>query len=294
MQAASQETPVPPISQSSLDLFSAHLLSSNKILALLGAGLSVPSNISAFRGSTDVFRGCDMSMLSSNSMFRDDPVLTWWYHVHRREQVLRAKPNIAHYALSKLGDCKIEYLAITQNIDGLSEKAGHKASCLQPIHGSILNFKCSAPNCPYTLLHKDQSEMLGQSIVIPPNIDLANANVPLPTTNLPHCPDCNSFLRPDITWFGEELNAEYLHRIDKFIAQGPVDLMLVVGTQASVHPAASYILKARKAGARIAYVDIKPWCEDKAPLGDRDFFFQGDAVDVVPMILRDVIGEVKC
>jgi NAD-dependent deacetylase sirtuin 5 len=90
-------------------------------------------------------------------------------------------------------------------------------------------------------------------------------------------------------WFGEDLRQEHLDRLDQFIASGKLDLMLVVGTCASVYPAASYIHKARKAGARIAYVDIAPWNEDQAPLPKSDWYFQGDAAIVVPQILESVL-----
>jgi NAD-dependent deacetylase sirtuin 5 len=76
-----------------------------------------------------------------------------------------------------------------------------------------------------------------------------------------------------VLWFGEAVKDKHLERIDNFIAEGPLDLMLVVGTRASVYPAASYITEARKAGARVAYVDIA--ARDKRyPLPDTDWYFR--------------------
>ena len=86
-------------------------------MALFGAGLSAPSGILTFRGSIDVFRGYDPPMLSTIDIFREDPVLTWWYTAFRRHRAMEATPNAAHYALATLASVK-DFLAITQDIDG--------------------------------------------------------------------------------------------------------------------------------------------------------------------------------
>jgi NAD-dependent SIR2 family protein deacetylase len=108
---------IQPLSDQDIQEFSDHLRSSHRILALFGAGLSAPSGISTFRGSKDVFRGYDPPMLSTKEKLQEDPVLSWWYYAFRRHRVLKAEPNVAHYALANLGSSK-EFLAITQNIDG--------------------------------------------------------------------------------------------------------------------------------------------------------------------------------
>lgn len=108
-----------PISVKALADFTKHLQSSQRILALFGAGLSAPSGLATFRGSQDVFRGYDPPMLTTHRRFEDDPILSWWFYSSRRTESLAAKPNAAHYALAKLGDVKENFLAISQNIDGM-------------------------------------------------------------------------------------------------------------------------------------------------------------------------------
>jgi NAD-dependent deacetylase sirtuin 5 len=114
-----QDTDVPPIYSIDLKSFQQHLQQSHRILALFSAGLSAPSGISTFRSSNSIFRGYDLPMLTTVSKFVEDPILSWWYFSSRRSAAMRAAPNEAHYALANLGNAGKEYLAITQNIDGV-------------------------------------------------------------------------------------------------------------------------------------------------------------------------------
>jgi NAD-dependent SIR2 family protein deacetylase len=116
-EAERSPTPLLPIPESEIKSFKQHLKSSDRILALFGAGLSAPSGLSTFRGTQDIFRGYDPPMLSTIQKFREDPILMWWYHANRRKKMMEAEPNAAHYALAKLGRVKPNFLAVTQNID---------------------------------------------------------------------------------------------------------------------------------------------------------------------------------
>jgi NAD-dependent SIR2 family protein deacetylase len=108
------------------------------------------------------------------------------------------------------------------------------------------------------------------STKIPDDVSISDENTPVPSlgvADLPTCPKCKSLLRPDALLFGEEVRKEHINRVERFIAQGHLDLTLMVETCVAVYSAESYIQKARAAGARIAYVDIAPWCDDSAPPG---------------------------
>jgi NAD-dependent deacetylase sirtuin 5 len=119
-QASKNPTPVQTlIPVDTLADFTKHLQSSERILALFGAGLSAPSGLATFRGSQDIFRGYDPPMLSTLRRFEEDPILSWWFYSSRRSKSLAAKPNDAHFALARLGSVKEDFLAITQNIDGM-------------------------------------------------------------------------------------------------------------------------------------------------------------------------------
>jgi NAD+-dependent protein deacetylase sirtuin 5 len=143
-------------------------------------------------------------------------------------------------------------------------------------------------------------------------VDISNAEVPLPTvprSSLPHCPKCKtSLLRPGVVWFGEALPSSVLSDIDAYFDEPDprvqsaaktagkrqtkkIDLCLVIGTSSKVFPAAGYAAMARSKGARVAVVNT-----DRADARDvqkGDWFFQGDAAEIVPEILRTVVGEVK-
>ena len=129
--------------------------------------------------------------------------------------------------------------------------------------------------------------------------DISDAKFPLkqiPLDELPHCPQCQSLLRPAVVWFGESLPMPAIDRIHDWLDGGKIDLMLVVGTSAKVFPAAGYIHAARVAGARIAVFNVdEPEEEDESPhtrLREQDWFFKGDAGAVIPDVLKEVVGVV--
>lgn len=130
-------------------------------------------------------------------------------------------------------------------------------------------------------------------------LDISDPAVPLtnlPIDELPKCPECGGLLRPGVVWFGESLPSHTLSAIDDWISSAPfIDLMLVIGTSSKVWPAAGYVDTAREKGARIAVVNMDRNDAPGGALGldrSRDWFFEGDASEIVPEILKAVIGEV--
>lgn len=129
--------------------------------------------------------------------------------------------------------------------------------------------------------------------------DLSDENTPIPSVSiedLPHCPQCKEgLLRPGVVWFGEMLPLKTIGDVDEWIRNARViDLMLVIGTSARVHPAAGYVERARAKGARVAVVNIDPADASGGlnSLRGVDWFFQGDAASVVPEMLKPVIGNI--
>jgi len=106
------------VPQAELDSFSAHLKSSTRILALLGAGLSASSGLPTFRGAGGYWRKYDAVSLATPEAFEDDPGLVWQFYNFRRHMALKAAPNRAHYALAELARKKGDFLTISQNVDG--------------------------------------------------------------------------------------------------------------------------------------------------------------------------------
>ncbi|KAI4868397.1 DHS-like NAD/FAD-binding domain-containing protein [Hypoxylon rubiginosum] len=284
--------------RTSVDEFKELVSSGNRILALCGAGLSAASGLPTFRGAGGLWRNHEATSLATPDAFEADPSLVWLFYAWRRHMALKAQPNRGHYALAELAKKKDNFLCLTQNVDGLSPRAGHPESKLRLLHGSILDNKCfngcgyvdrnnlSDPVCPALAPAAED---------YPPDqtLPLLDPFVPIPPINvadLPHCPSCRTgLLRPGVVWFGEPLDSLMIMEVENWIMRGPIDIMLVVGTAATVYPAAGYTRKAQRRGAVVAVVNPDP--DSAAGLSQNDFFFQGDAAQVLPQLFEGVIGK---
>ena len=126
-------------------------------------------------------------------------------------------------------------------------------------------------------------------------VDISDASNPLPQISiedLPRCPKCkNHMTRPGVVWFGEALPGAVISAVDDFInSPTKIDLMLVIGTSAKVYPAAEYVDFARKKGARVAVINMDKADIPRKGLSHKDWFFQGDAGELVPQLLSPVIS----
>jgi hypothetical protein len=106
------------IPQADLESFRKHLESSNRILALLGAGLSAPSGLPTFRGAGGLWRNHEAVSLATPKAFAAKPGLVWQFYSYRRHMALKAQPNRAHYALAELARKNPNFMTVSQNIDG--------------------------------------------------------------------------------------------------------------------------------------------------------------------------------
>ncbi|KAF2798768.1 NAD-dependent deacetylase sirtuin-5 [Melanomma pulvis-pyrius CBS 109.77] len=278
--------------------FTAHLKFSKRVFALLGAGLSVSSGMATFRGSDRHWRGHEPSDLSDIGAFATDPATVWWFFSHRMMKAQNATPNPGHLALAKLAESNSQFFAVNQNIDGLCKRAGFPQSQIAQVHGDLFSVKCSKHQssknpCSYVA---DVTYPISQALTLPAYIDISDPNDPLPKlshTDLPHCPKCNSLLRPNVVLFGEATSLETTKRIYEFTSGGPIDLMLVVGTSAVVLPAAMYIPIARNTGARIAFFNLEESDEEAGRVWSVDWYFKGDAAVTVAELLKGVVGTVR-
>ncbi|KAJ7655333.1 putative SIR2 family histone deacetylase [Mycena rosella] len=289
------------ISPSDVLSFTTHLQSSTRILALLGAGLSAASGIPTFRGAGGFWREYDCMTLATPRAFAKDPALVWQFYSYRRHCALQASPNRAHLALAELAKKKPEFLAISQNIDELCQRAGHPEENIQAVHGSLFSNKCT--KCPY-VENGTFADPLVPAFALPADVDPADSKFPLKeiaVEDLPHCPDCQALLRPNVVWFGEPLPAGAVDRVDNWMRgdsgdeHAKVDLMLVVGTSALVYPAAGYIHAARARGARIAVFNMEDPTEEgpTSRLKEGDWYFKGNAAILLPELLKGVIGSIR-
>ncbi|KAF2626157.1 NAD-dependent deacetylase sirtuin-5 [Macroventuria anomochaeta] len=290
-----------------LESFQEHLNKSTRILALLGAGLSASSGLPTFRGAGGLWRTHDATSLATPEAFGRDPGLVWQFYSYRRHMALGVKPNPAHYALAELARKK-NFLTLSQNVDGLSPRARHPADKLKLLHGSLFDVKCSDFFCDYleknnytdpivpTLaIPTDESDPTTNSALAARELDISDENVAIPELDydhLPKCPKCKrGLLRPGVVWFNERLPSDVLEDVDTWMDEDDIDLIMVIGTSAKVYPAAGYVDIARRKGARVAVINMDKGDAPASGLYSRDWFFEGDAAQIVPELLKSVIGE---
>jgi len=163
-----------------------------------------------------------------------------------------------------------------------------------------LDVKCWDETCTY-YEHNNYNDPIVPALAVTENTatDLESPEERIPESALPACPQCQSLLRPAVVWFDEALPTDTLDEIDQFIDQGPIDIIMVIGTAATVYPAAGYVSHAKARGARVAVVNLDAGDLGAAGgprgggLGENDFLFVGDAAEIVPRMVRGVVGEVK-
>jgi NAD-dependent deacetylase len=207
----------------------ALLREAERVTVLTGAGISAESGVPTFRGKDGLWKQFRAEDLATPQAFRRDPRLCWEWYDWRRGILAKVLPNPGHYALAQLERRLSQFTLITQNVDGLHAKAGNTK--LLEIHGSIWNLRC-------TVCARDWTDRT------------------VPLELLPKCPNCGALARPGVVWFGENLNPQIWAAAQN--AAIHADVLLVVGTSATVHPAASLAPLACSAGAKIIEVNIEP------------------------------------
>jgi NAD-dependent deacetylase len=239
----------------------ARLLSAAKKVAVLsGAGISVESGLPTFRGPEGLWRSVRAEDLASPEAFERDPLLVWeWYRL-RRERMAAVAPNPAHLALARLEPRFDDFTIVTQNIDGLHQKAGSRR--VVELHGNIWRVRCFTQ--PIHRFGEAETRALEAKAL---------------GEQVPRCA-CGGALRPDVVWFGEPLDAENLETA--VYAVRAADVLLVVGTSSVVYPAAALPSTARHAGA--AVVEINP--EETALSGQAHVVLRGPAGVVLPDLAR--------
>jgi NAD-dependent deacetylase len=231
------------------------------IVILTGAGVSAESGLGTFRDKQGegIWTRFDPMELATPQAFARDPKRVLAFYDARRRNLLEAKPNAAHVALTRLeGELARqggELTLVTQNIDDLHERAGSKR--VLHMHGELLKARCR--NCGAT------QDWRG-------DLKVADA-----------CPACEraGTLRPDVVWFGEMP----LHLDDIDRALRCADLFVAIGTSGAVYPAAGFVAEARAYGV--------PTCEINLEAADNAYCFDearyGPATQTVPAWVEEVI-----
>jgi NAD-dependent deacetylase len=229
---------------------------SRSVAALTGAGVSAESGVPTFRDAqTGLWANFKPEELATPEAFRRNPKLVWEWYAWRRQLVARAEPNAGHRALVELERRFPHFALVTQNVDGLHQRAGSRN--LIELHGNITRTKC---------LEEDQP------------VDRWDETGEVP----PRCPRCGGWLRPDVVWFNEGLPEEAMERA-RAVSRAS-EIFLSIGTSALVQPAASLPFEALESGATV--IEINP---DDTPLTPHVHFrLRGAAGEVLPALLRSL------
>ena len=190
------------------------------IVILTGAGISAESGLATFRSSNGLWNNHRVEDVATIEAFQRNPEFVHDFYNQMKPELLAAKPNPAHLALTKLQD---NYPApvsiITQNVDTLHEKA--KSRNIYHIHGQINQAVCL--NCGHVL--ETWNDVTTKTV----------------------CPQCSvaGMMKPNIVFFGE--NLLYMDKVERLLAS--CDLFISVGTSGVVFPAAAFVQTAKLYGA---------------------------------------------
>lgn len=207
----------------------------DSVVALTGAGISVPSGIPDFRSpGTGLWENVDPMAVAHIDAFRRDPEQFWAFYGRRFQTLEDKRPNRAHEVLAELEEAGLLDAVITQNIDQLHSRAGSRE--LVEVHGTIAHSSCLACRAQYPLDDvRDRQAADGHGI--------------------PRC-DCGQPLKPDVVLFGEYLPVEAMDRADRLAAGA--DLMLCIGSSLEVYPVADLPLRTLAGGGQIAIITKGP------------------------------------
>lgn len=236
-------------------------------LALTGAGISVESGIPDFRSPGGLWSIYDPGEYATIEVFYDNPEKAWQFYRVMAETLQGKDPNDAHLALVRLEQAGLLKGIITQNIDGLHERAGSRTVML--IHGDGMHLQCV--KCHHRIP------------AVPEYY----------TGDTPRCEQCNAVLKPDYVLFGEPVRA--IDLIQEQIKR--CDALLVIGTSCQVYPAAIFpsMVKSRNGiimEFNLVYepgeAEFLPRLPGAPPTSD--YFFHGKATVTVSRFVREVLS----
>ena len=221
-----------------------------RVFVLTGAGISAESGVPTFRGGgkSTVWKGMPFDVISSAQMVARDLPAVWEWFDYRRGFLDAIVPNPAHDELALWQDRFAQFTLVTQNIDGLHQKAGSRE--VVELHGNVWRARCIVCGFKHDMTASERPEA---------------------------CLDCGDYLRPDVVLFGEILPPGAF----ELAAQRATgcELCFVVGTSGMVYPAAGLPEIAKSGGAYVC--EINP---ERTPLSDWcDEVIMGKAGEVLPL-----------
>ena len=226
-------------------------------VVLTGAGVSTESGIPDFRSGEGIWAEYDPQVVASIEGFRADPARVWEFYARRLAALAEAEPNDGHRALAELEQIGLAEAIVTQNVDGLHQRAGSRN--VIEVHGSVRGAVCLA--CGARVDGDAVLELL-----------------PLPTCS------CGAVLKPGVVMFGELLPVAQLERATGLATRAR--LMLVVGSTLEVHPVAGLPLETLRSGGALAIVNRGPTALD----AECDLRLEGNAATLLRETLAELAG----
>lgn len=212
------------------------LAQAKRILVITGAGISAEAGLPTYRGITGLYNdektieGLHIEEALSGEVLQTRPEITWKYLLQIEEACRGKKPAKAHFLLAELEKTK-EVVILTQNIDGLHQKAG--SSNVIDIHGNLYDLYCTACHDKFHLVHFKDLE--------------------LP----PKCQKCGGPLRPEVVFFGEMLSHQKISQLNQEQEKG-FDLVMSIGTTSLFPYIAEPVIYAAKLGKKTLEINPEP------------------------------------
>jgi NAD-dependent deacetylase len=240
------------MSASAFEKTARALADAKRVAVFSGAGISAESGVPTFRSSGGLWENSRVEDVATLEGFHRNPALVWEFYEARRQAAQKASPNPGHVAIARVANAFEELTTITQNVDGMHQRAGSRD--VLELHGSLWRARC-AGSC---------------GCVVDP--------FPFPAPSSPPRCTCGELLRPDVVWFGEMLPEEVWVRAATAASRSNV--VLVVGTSGAVWPAAGIPLAARRAGAFV--VEVNP--EETEITRHLDLSLRGPSGEILPRL----------
>ena len=221
-----------------IDLVRRWVSSSQRIVALTGAGISTESGVPDFRGPQGIWtKNPKAERLSNIHYYMSEPDvrrLAWQQRLDH--PAWQAAPNAGHHALAALERAGRLHALITQNIDGLHQKAGNSSDKVIEVHGTVREYMCMSCG--------DRGPMQ----VVLERVRAGEADPP--------CHACGGILKSATISFGQQLVPEVIDRAMR--AAGESDLLLAIGSTLQVYPVAGAVPRAKASGARVIIINAEP------------------------------------
>lgn len=191
----------------------------HKIIFFTGAGMSAESGVPTYRGRGGIWNEYKWEEYACQNAFNKNPEFVLDFHQLRRVEALKCTPHLGHTIISNIENLKKNTFIITQNIDGMHQRANSKN--VIELHGSLWRLRCEK-----------------EGIVIEDKMDGKFSKT--------IC-ECGEWLRPDIIWFEDMLKEDIIAQANQKIIES--DLFISIGTSGMVWPAASFPSLAKSSGS---------------------------------------------